>query len=96
MPRALHLERRAPRPVRRQPKIVVLARNSQEQPSAPCVVMSDGADDGGTDTCRTSKLTGLLKPPEARAGMTGHNVRYVLLIGLVAVILLFAAAYLAA
>jgi hypothetical protein len=33
---------------------------------------------------------------EARAGVTGHNVRYVLLIGLVAVILLFAAAYLAA
>ncbi|MFZ0068275.1 MAG: hypothetical protein WAK90_19090 [Pseudolabrys sp.] len=33
---------------------------------------------------------------EARAGVTGHNVRYVLLIGLVAVILLFAVAYLAA
>jgi hypothetical protein len=33
---------------------------------------------------------------EARAGVTGHNVRYVLLIGLVAVILLFVAAYLAA
>jgi hypothetical protein len=33
---------------------------------------------------------------EARAGVTGPNVRYVLLIGLVAVILLFVAAYLAA
>ncbi|HEX3340143.1 MAG TPA: hypothetical protein VHT68_13350 [Pseudolabrys sp.] len=33
---------------------------------------------------------------EAHAGVTGHNVRYVLLIGLVAVILLFVAAYLAA
>ena len=33
---------------------------------------------------------------EARAGVTGHNVRYVLLFGLVAVILLFAVAYLAA
>jgi hypothetical protein len=30
---------------------------------------------------------------EARAGVTGHNVRYVLLVGLVAVILLLAAAY---
>jgi hypothetical protein len=32
---------------------------------------------------------------EARAGVTGHNVRYVLLFGLVAVILLFALAYVA-
>jgi hypothetical protein len=33
---------------------------------------------------------------EARAGVTGHNVRYVLLIGTVAVIVLFALAYFAA
>jgi hypothetical protein len=32
---------------------------------------------------------------EARAGVTGHNVRYVLLISTLAVILLFAAAYVA-
>lgn len=32
---------------------------------------------------------------EARAGVTGHNVRYVLLFGLVAVILLFVLAYVA-
>lgn len=32
---------------------------------------------------------------EARAGVTGHNVRYVLLFGLVAVILLLALAYVA-
>jgi hypothetical protein len=30
---------------------------------------------------------------EARAGVTGHNVRYVLLIGTLAVIVLFAIAY---
>jgi len=30
---------------------------------------------------------------EARAGVTGHNVRYVLLIGTIAVIILFALAY---
>ena len=30
---------------------------------------------------------------EARAGVTGHNVRYVLLIGTFAVIVLFAIAY---
>lgn len=33
---------------------------------------------------------------EARAGVTGHNVRYVLMIGTVAVIVLFAIAYFAA
>jgi hypothetical protein len=33
---------------------------------------------------------------EARAGVTGHNVRYVLLIGTLAVIVLFAIAYLVA
>jgi hypothetical protein len=33
---------------------------------------------------------------EARAAVTGHNVRYVLLIGTLAVIVLFAAAYVAA
>ena len=32
---------------------------------------------------------------EARAGVTGHNVRYVLLIGTLAVIVLFAMAYVA-
>ena len=32
---------------------------------------------------------------EARAGVTGHNVRYVLLIGTLAVIVLFAIAYVA-
>jgi hypothetical protein len=32
---------------------------------------------------------------EARAGVTGHNVRYVLLIGIIAVILLFVLAYFA-
>ena len=32
---------------------------------------------------------------EARAGVTGHNVRYVLLFGLIVVILLFALAYIA-
>ncbi len=32
---------------------------------------------------------------EARAGVTGHNVRYVLLIGTLAVIVLFALAYVA-
>jgi len=32
---------------------------------------------------------------EARAGVTGHNVRYVLLIGIVAVIVLFAIVYVA-
>ena len=32
---------------------------------------------------------------EARAAVTGHNVRYVLLIGTLAVIVLFAVAYLA-
>jgi len=32
---------------------------------------------------------------EARAGVTGHNVRYVLLIGTLAVIVLFAVAYIA-
>jgi hypothetical protein len=31
---------------------------------------------------------------EARAGVTGHNVRYVLAIGIAAVALLFAAVYL--
>ncbi len=31
---------------------------------------------------------------EARAAVTGHNVRYVLMFGTLAVILLFAAAYL--
>lgn len=31
---------------------------------------------------------------EARAAVTGHNVRYVLLIGTLAVIVLFAVAYL--
>jgi hypothetical protein len=30
---------------------------------------------------------------EARAGVTGHNVRYVLLLGTLAVIVLFAIAY---
>jgi hypothetical protein len=30
---------------------------------------------------------------EARAGVTGHNVRYVLLFGTLAVIMLFAIAY---
>ena len=34
-------------------------------------------------------------PTEARAGATGHNVRYVLTIGLTAVIVLFAVVYLA-
>jgi hypothetical protein len=33
---------------------------------------------------------------EARAAVTGHNVRYVLLIGTLAVIVLFAIAYLVA
>jgi hypothetical protein len=32
---------------------------------------------------------------EARAGVTGHNVRYVLLIGTLAVIVLFAIVYVA-
>jgi hypothetical protein len=32
---------------------------------------------------------------EARAGVTGHNVRYVLLIGTLAAIVLFAVAYVA-
>ena len=32
---------------------------------------------------------------EARAAVTGHNVRYVLLIGTLAVIVLFAVAYVA-
>jgi hypothetical protein len=32
---------------------------------------------------------------QARAGVTGHNVRYVLLIGTLAVIVLFAMAYVA-
>lgn len=32
---------------------------------------------------------------EARAGVTGHNVRYVLVIGTLAVIVLFAVAYIA-
>ncbi|MFY9602010.1 MAG: hypothetical protein WB382_01020 [Pseudolabrys sp.] len=32
---------------------------------------------------------------EARAGVTGHNVRYVLLTGTLAVIVLFAMAYVA-
>ena len=32
---------------------------------------------------------------EARAGVTGHNVRYMLLIGTLAVIVLFAMAYVA-
>ena len=32
---------------------------------------------------------------EARAGVTGHNVRYVLLIGTLVVIVLFAVAYVA-
>ena len=32
---------------------------------------------------------------EARAGVTGHNVRYVLLFGTLAVIVLFVVAYLA-
>ena len=32
---------------------------------------------------------------EVRAGVTGHNVRYVLLIGIIAVILLFILAYFA-
>ena len=32
---------------------------------------------------------------DARAGVTGHNVRYVLLIGTLAVIVLFAVAYIA-
>ncbi|HET9715748.1 MAG TPA: hypothetical protein VFP60_06130 [Pseudolabrys sp.] len=32
---------------------------------------------------------------EARAGATGHNVRYVLVIGIVSVCVLFAIAYLA-
>ena len=35
-------------------------------------------------------------PTEARAAVTGHNVRYVLIIGTVAVIVLFAIAYLVA
>jgi hypothetical protein len=33
---------------------------------------------------------------EARAAVTGHNVRYVLLVGMAAVIVLFAVAYVAA
>ena len=33
---------------------------------------------------------------EARAAVTGHNVRYVLLVGMVAVVVLFAVAYVAA
>lgn len=32
---------------------------------------------------------------DARAGVTGHNVRYVLLIGTLVVIVLFAVAYIA-
>jgi len=32
-------------------------------------------------------------PTEARAGVTGHNARYVLLVGTIGVIVLFAIAY---
>jgi hypothetical protein len=33
---------------------------------------------------------------EARAAVTGHNVRYVLIVGILATVVLFAVAYLAA
>jgi hypothetical protein len=33
---------------------------------------------------------------EARAAVTGHNVRYVLIVGILAAVVLFAVAYLAA
>jgi hypothetical protein len=38
----------------------------------------------------------VLNANEARQGVTGHNVRYVLVLGLVAVVIAFAVGYLAA
>jgi hypothetical protein len=46
-----------------------------------------------SDRCRTWKTIVLWKARPKRAGVTGHNVRYVLLIGTLAVIVLFAIAY---
>jgi len=48
------------------------------------------------ETRRDETQTGeVLNTTRARQGVTGHNVRYVLIFGIVGVVILFALAYLA-
>jgi hypothetical protein len=51
---------------------------------------------GGMQNAAERKRSIVKSTNEVRAAVTGHNVRYVLLVGTLAVIVLFAVAYVAA
>jgi len=70
-----------------------------EQPLADCVVFCSGCILQPLEGCKMphSENDRIVKSTnEVRAAVTGHNVRYVLLVGTLAVIVLFAVAYVAA
>ncbi len=52
----------------------------------------DGVDRGGSDPYASERQP--LPASRARAGVTGHNVRYVLAFGLIAVVIAFLVVYL--
>jgi hypothetical protein len=76
-----------------------MAARAAEQPLADGVVFLKRlrfAAAGGMQMPHSENDRIVKSTNEARAAVTGHNVRYVLLVGTLAVIVLFAVAYVAA
>jgi hypothetical protein len=76
-----------------------MTAGAAERPLADRVVFWSGCVSQPPDGCKMphSENDHIVKSTnEVRAAVTGHNVRYVLLVGTLAVIVLFAVAYVAA